>query len=81
MKTITTERGFRIIEHWERGLVQESSSIGPYEDSMDNPGSSFLWVGEEQSYHLDREEVLKLINCLQYWLDNKRLPVLVNDEA
>lgn len=77
MKTINTDRGFRVILHkkyasesgeYER-LVQESSAVGV---DLDSPGSSFLWIGE--NHHLNREEIAELIAKLQYWLDNKRLP-------
>ena len=54
-------------------LIQESSAIGDYEDSMDIPGSSYLWIG--QDHHLNREQVKELIGYMQYWLDNKRLPI------
>jgi len=79
MKGTGTERGFRIVEHEKYAdnartltrLVQESSAIGDYEDSMDTPGSSFLWVGKD--HHLDREEVEELIGRMQEWLDTGRL--------
>lgn len=77
-----TNRNFRIIEHEiyadsehkKSRLVQESSAIGDYADSWDNPGSSFLWIG--QDHHLNREEIGRLIEELQYWLDKKRLRML-----
>lgn len=78
MQIRITDRGFVVIRHQkfnEEGvmtrLVQESSVIGSYDDSGDNPGSSCLWIG--QDHHLNREEVKELIDRLQYWLDNKRL--------
>jgi hypothetical protein len=55
-------------------LIQESSAIGDYEDSFDCPGSSYLWVGDD--HHLDREEVAELIENMQHWLDNGRLPLV-----
>jgi hypothetical protein len=77
MRTIQTERGFIMVECRTnsgdyRRLVQESSAIGPYDDAIDNPGSSYLWVGED--HHLNREDVRELIRQLQHWFDNKRLP-------
>lgn len=76
MNLIKTERGFERIEHDpyatsmstlpQRRLVQQSSSIGDYEDSFDKPGSSYLWVGE--NHHLDRAEVKELVSHLQAWL-------------
>jgi len=79
MNASKTARGFNIIEHLtyanepklER-LVQESSAVGDYDDSLDNPGSSFLWLC--QDFHLNREEVRELIDIMKYWLDNKKLP-------
>ncbi len=79
MKTIKTNRGFRIVEHEkyagkldeETRLIQESSAIGDYEHSWDTPGSSFLWVG--QDHHLNRLQVRELIDKLEYWLQEGRL--------
>ena len=75
MKIEKTERGFYVLcqetlpGKWE-ALVRESSIIGPYGDSLENPGSSFLYVGQ---IILNRKEVAELIQYLQHWLDNKRL--------
>lgn len=79
MNADTTERGFRLILHpryvedqrLER-VVGESSAVGDYEDSWDNPGSSYLWLGEH--IHLNREDVGVLIAVLKHWLEHKRLP-------
>jgi len=81
MKARKTERGFVIVTHPAYGdedgaperLIQESSAIGDDEDSFDNPGSSYLWVGE--NHHLNREEVRELISRLEHWLNAKRLAV------
>ena len=79
MKADNKCRGFITITHpeyldceKESRLVQESSKIGTYEDSMGNPGSSYLWIGKD--HHLNREEVGQLIFAMQVWLDFKRLP-------
>lgn len=74
-----TERGYRYllteIYQNKRGemtrILAESSAVGDYEDSLDRPGSSFLWVGHD--HHFNREEITELIEFMQYWLDNKRL--------
>ena len=58
-------------EKKETRLIEESSAIGGYRDSLDKPGSSYLWVGED--HHLNRKEVSGLIKRLQFWVDNKRL--------
>jgi len=72
-------RGFIVITnpryvepHDNIRLIQESSAIGDYEDSFENAGSSYLWVGND--HHLNREEVKELIGFMQHWLDTKRLP-------
>lgn len=78
MKTKVTGRGFIVIEHPTYlkqepvRLIGESSAVGNYDDSWDNPGSSYLWFGDD--IHLNREEVSDLIKKLAYWLENKRLP-------
>lgn len=79
MKEYTTNRGFYGFEHEKyppndssERIIQESSAIGNYDDALDNPGSSYLWVGDD--FHLSREEVQELIGHMQYWLENKRLP-------
>ncbi len=80
MKAHQTDRGFVYIQHSiyanakaEARLVGESSNVGDYKDSLENPGSSALWVGT--SHHLNREEVADLIRRMQHWLDHKRLPL------
>lgn len=78
METITTGRGFRAITNepyteGDKRVVSESSAIDfDTDDGMEHPGSSYLWVGQDQ--HLNREEVAKLRDALTYWLENKRLP-------
>ena len=74
---VTTERGFQLLE-WttyngelKTRLVQESSGIGDYVDALDNPGSSYLWIGKD--HHLNREEVRELTGILVEWLTKKRL--------
>ena len=78
MKRQKDRRGFRVVTHPTYGddpetarVVQESSAIGDYVDSMTTPGSSFLWVGE--NHHLNREEVKELTAYLEKWLKTGRL--------
>lgn len=75
-----TSRGFQALFHeayppsstgHEARLVQQSSAIGNYPDSLEKPGSSFLWVGEE--HHLNREEVTELRDILTHWLKTGEL--------
>jgi hypothetical protein len=73
LKVQKDKRGFERIEHptylgqpKTKVLVAESSAIGPhYEDALDRPGSSFLWLGDH--FHLDREEVTELAARLNAW--------------
>jgi hypothetical protein len=69
-------RNFVIVSHPNQNrestrLIGESSAVGDYDDSLDNPGSSYLWVGA--AHHLNREEVRELIARMQYWLDRGHL--------
>ncbi len=80
MKIETSNRGFRFVlaEKYQNEpgeytmLIAESSAIGDYDDSFDNPGSSYLWIGND--HHLSRDEVADMIETMQHWLDHKRLP-------
>jgi len=79
MNITTSSRGFRFLEHsgylpphHDGRVVSESSAIGDYADSLQNPGSSYLWFGEQ--HHLNREQVRLLVACLEHWLEHKRLP-------
>lgn len=79
MEARQTERGFGFVVHdpYLPGaddpvrIVQESSAIGRYDDALDRPGSSYLWLGE--AAHLDREEVAELVAFLQRWLVTGKL--------
>jgi hypothetical protein len=80
MKSEVTERGFIVVTHEKyqnigkmTRLIQESSAIGDYGDSMDCPGSSYLWIG--QDHQLNREGVAELITRMQHWLETGRLKV------
>lgn len=80
MRVDYTTRGFELIERRKYGtdtncrLVQQSSAIdGERSDSIDNPGSSYLWFG--QDHHLNREEVADLIKNLRAWVDTGSLVV------
>jgi hypothetical protein len=79
MRIKVSDRGFISLMHREEvssdvevRVVSESSKMGTYSDSEANPGSSFLWVGEQ--VQLNREEADRLAKSIQYWLKNKRLP-------
>lgn len=67
-----TDRGFHqlVVNDYRDGiakrLISESSIVGPYQDALQNPGSSCLWIGEH--HHLDREQIAALIVILNRWL-------------
>lgn len=74
-----SERGFRFLKKrnysvrpQETRVVSESSAIGPYDDSMENPGSSYLWVGND--HHLNREESRTLALAILHWTIHGKLP-------
>lgn len=58
-----------------KNIVDESRLMGDYPDSDTNPGSSYLRIGCGSEFLLDRDDVAALIQCLQYWLDHKKLPM------
>lgn len=74
-----TNRGFELIIHptyltqSEMRLVGASSAVGDNEDSMDRPGSSYLWIAE--NHHLNREEVAELVGHLSAWVATGSLEV------
>jgi hypothetical protein len=80
MKNMKTDRGFQYISEEVYAsnppavsrLLQQSSAIDcEYEHGLNNPGSSYLWIGED--HHLSREEVRKFVAVLNHWLDTGRL--------
>ena len=86
MRVTQTQRGFQAVVHevyppkeppQEERVVQQSSAIGEYDDSLDKPGSSYLWVGKD--HHLNREEVAQLVKHLQHWLKTGQL-IIENKE-
>lgn len=75
MKIEVSSRGYQHVLHPEyldetkvTRLISQSSAIGDYEDAMDRPGSSFLWIGA--NHHLNREQVAELKNLLALWLES-----------
>lgn len=78
MNKVVSDRGFQRItcetynpkteEDKVLPLVSTSSAIGDYDDSMQKPGSSFLWIGGRHDHHLNREQVKRLVSHLDYWL-------------
>lgn len=47
------DRGFEIAtiedQYGVECSIQQSSAIGDYQDSLDRPGSSFLWIGPKKA--------------------------------
>jgi len=86
MQFSRTERGFGVLEHegYPPGkgllrLAQHSSAIGPYPDSFDRPGTSYLWIGRD--HHLDREEVAELIRHLSAWVETGTLELPTKEKT
>ncbi len=80
MRIEKSERGFEFLyhpryldPHDDIRVVSQSSAIGNYDDSMEKPGSSFLWVGDE--LHLNRDEITELRDHLTTWLETGLLNV------
>lgn len=48
-----TDRGFTLVQFKDKNgrqcSLQQSSAIGNYDDSLDNPGSSFVWLGVDDA--------------------------------
>lgn len=66
-------RGFQDLRVQGGLSIGESSAIGDYDDAMDIPGSSALWLEcPRESYN--REEIANIIEIFQWWLDSGRLP-------
>ena len=73
-----TERGFEIVEFDDRYgtacSLQQSSMIGNYEDSLDRPGSSCVWLGvhrvEASILKADAEALgMKVEGEVSGWMD------------
>lgn len=64
-----TGRGFEFIEFTDKYNVKcqlQQSSLWEY----DVPGSSAIWLGTENNrMHLDLEQVKKLVNTLNLWIE------------
>ena len=84
MEIKNTQRGFQYIYHkpyvtdGPDGLIQQSSAIGTYPDSFQNPGSSFLWI--KGLFHLNREEVKEIIGYLSAWLKAGKFDGVIGPE-
>lgn len=71
MKISHTERGFEYLGQSNDKLrVQQSSAVGDYDDNLEKPGSSFLWIGEA---HMNKEEVKEIVDHLKAWLETGSL--------
>jgi len=85
-KVQKTQRGFSFIEfldsNGQRCDLQQSSAIDDSERGLDNPGSSFIWLGlEKERMHLDRGMVHQLIDRLSTWHETGQFdaPATEND--
>jgi len=86
MKVIRSERGFEYIDRLEycnepekhTRLIGASSAIDfDVEGGYENPGTSYLWIGD---HHLNREEVRELIDHMNNWLLNGSLGEVDGEE-
>ena len=77
-----THNGFRTIEFvssvnaYGSLTIQQSSAVGDYDDSLDYPGSSFLWIGNDFDVgraHCNRDDVQALVGILNNWLKTGEL--------
>jgi len=73
-----TNRGFQIIKfddaYNNACELQQSSAIDDTERGMNNPGSSYVWLGiSSEKMHLHRVHARELIAVLQGWLQNGKL--------
>ena len=73
-----TDRRFEFIEFKDRNrkpcTLQQSSAMDNTERGIQNPGSSFVWLGtEEDRMHLSRDQVQMLIGHLQAWMETGSL--------
>ena len=73
-KTKRTARGFQVIDfldhNGEKCSLQQSSAVLDYEDSMERPGTSAVWFGDNKNrMHLDQDQVLTLRGYLGHWLE------------
>ena len=68
MRVNHTERGFEILDTDLR--VQQSSVVLEYEDALQRPGSSELWIGD---YRFNREQTAELVRHLKAWLETGSL--------
>ena len=80
MTIVQSDRGFRWLTHTVYDKPTASAELagefGMYRFGvcMD---SSFLWIGKQ--HLLNREEVQQLVDNLQHWLTNGRLPAPVDE--
>lgn len=85
MKVEKTPRGFEVATWTDKGgrvcQLQQSSAIdgngpeGEAAERWNNPGTSFVWLGVaglglDTRMHLDRSQVVELVNRLDAWLKN-----------
>ena len=82
MEVTKTDRGFELIEHPMYPpdtagscvrLVQQSSAIATDGDEIPDPGTSYLWIGDD--HHLNRDEVRSLVAHLRAWLTTGSLKI------
>jgi len=79
-----TSRGFEYIDFKDANghgcSLQQSSAVDDTERGMEQPGSSFVWLGLENAdenvpdrMHLHRDQARELIVLLRHWVATGRL--------
>jgi len=83
-----TSRGFDLIEFEDQNQnpceLQQSSAIDDTERGMNQPGSSYVWLGVAkypERMHLHREHVTELITVLRGWLETGKLVSVTLSES
>lgn len=72
-----TQRNFPLVEfvdtYDQKCSLQASSVIGDYDDSLDKPGTSCVWLGVDRpTARITNEEAKKIgapTNSCEHWLD------------
>lgn len=68
------ERAEFVDDRDEECSIQQSSAIDGTDRGIDNPGSSFLWLGpESRRMHLDREQAKELAEMMLRWAETGSL--------
>jgi hypothetical protein len=78
MKVTMTSRGYQSVRFVDqagnRGIAEQSSAIDAGNPTRDQPGSSYLLLGREDSpVQLNIDQVGELVEYLERWLEEGKL--------